>query len=697
MQLILDAETTIDIQNKMSGMNEATFDEKFTKSIIEKFSDDLHHGASDLKGITLLDDGKEKQNIENNIPNGESNNQEENTDIPTIISNIESNVNNEENERSSEDLDNSIERRNASLTEDCEKESNGIENVTKVQSDTIPKLIQDENFHDGALMQSDDQCNASDNIIELDSNLANFSESTEYGASSNEIKFIEPGNIADENTTENNETSNLETEVEIKLDSNKVVDKDVEQKRDYEDLGKIVDQDDGKLKTVGDNDLDSNEELRNILLNKKNTKDEDVISNSLTDSINKNDIELNTTEVDEKVELREKSEEKEQSKENKSNYSEHANHKQQVLEDKAEIVNESLPCDKTEKLGEKKKSQAYKLSNTLDILSDDEDEQQGVSKDIQNVSKYSQNISLVDDDDVMLIEENIGEKNKNNTGMVESISEETDISNTERQSPSCTDPMNTNKDAVTENNLLKNELDCTQKDSCEKESHKPILPSSFLKTCKKNLADMTREDLEEFCILKIVESVVDKSNLVNGMRNSPPVLKPEKRTRLQSVTVDLTDDEPPSKMVSRSSPAPPVRLVPPQNLLAPQRQPFTININSPRKVYIPISSPQAQNIRPGQTILLRSVPPNPGPRPRGPSNSLPSKQSNSIRMNKVQSNRHPAPLPDAMKQYQPPNWKALPPAPDLTLSKVDNGIVISWKIEGWKTTTVGKVLFVVAF
>lgn len=67
----------------------------------------------------------------------------------------------------------------------------------------------------------------------------------------------------------------------------------------------------------------------------------------------------------------------------------------------------------------------------------------------------------------------------------------------------------------------------------------------------------------------------------------------------------------------------------------------------------------------------------PGLRPKVPNSQMARPQS-------VRLNRHPAPLPDAMKQYQPPNWKALPPAPDLKLSKVENGIVISWKIEGYQ-------------
>lgn len=97
------------------------------------------------------------------------------------------------------------------------------------------------------------------------------------------------------------------------------------------------------------------------------------------------------------------------------------------------------------------------------------------------------------------------------------------------------------------------------------------------------------------------------ASLPNGTKNSPPTQKTaEKRThnRAQSVTVDLTDDEPPAKQTPKNSPVPPVRLIPSQNLLS-ARQQFTQN--SPRKVYIPISGPQSQNIRPAQTVMLKNV------------------------------------------------------------------------------------------
>ncbi|CAG4946649.1 unnamed protein product [Parnassius apollo] len=505
---------------------------------------------------------------------------------------------------------------------------------------------------------------------------------------------------------------------------------------------------------------------------------------------------------------------------------------------KNNVVEGDKKIDEKKTEEKKKSSLICKLSNTLDILSDDEDEQPEVSQSIPKPNNNNkQCISVEDDDDIMLIDEDICSKKdsvsiNSHTGK---ILEQNDKSVcNENICPNenvATDMKNESATEKTVQNLEKNNMCNKNKDLNENLNMRSLLPCNFLKTCKKNLADMTREDLEEFCILKIVESVVDRSSLGDiktqlktmtltveeykkkammlakqnrdlqvvlksiqeeqkkapgypitplkitrsvGMQvlmtdkpigkrkgiqgtnsnstsncyiatekltrntlqksqkntsqqipvprlvpaanntatksntitqtntttpgkpqqtnntlpksvsNSPPTQKPEKRPRQLSVTVDLTDDEPPTKMASRSSPAPPVRLVPPQNLMPPQRPQFGPIMSSPRKVYIPISGPQAQNVRPGQTIMLKTVPPNSGPRQRvPPTNSLGKIQSNTIRMNRVQS-RHPAPLPDAMKQYQPPNWKALPPPPDLKLSKVENGIVISWKIDGYQ-------------
>lgn len=291
-------------------------------------------------------------------------------------------------------------------------------------------------------------------------------------------------------------------------------------------------------------------------------------------------------------------------------------------------------------------------------------------------------------------------------------------------------------------------------DSEESKIEKPLLPENFLSLSKKKLSDMTRQDLEEFCVLKIVESVMDRSqlsdikvklktmtqnlneyrrraealgkqnrdlqvvlksvqeeqkklnetykvitplkltrsvgmqvqmqeksgskrknpnaqnnrplksitqsstrsqkvapnqsipvprlvpasntslktlaasvpNLSNNVPKTPPTSAPngvktaiiqrsaEKRafSKTQAVTVDLTDDEPPVKLQQRVSPAPPVRVVPSQNLMATPRQQSTLSqmVNSPRKVFIPIGAPNAQNIRPGHSLMLKTVSPN---------------------------------------------------------------------------------------
>ncbi|KAJ8713675.1 hypothetical protein PYW07_014045 [Mythimna separata] len=489
-----------------------------------------------------------------------------------------------------------------------------------------------------------------------------------------------------------------------------------------------------------------------------------------------------------------------------------------------------------------------KLSNTLDILSDDEDESpKEESPKVEDLNE-KQCINIEDDDDIMLIDD---ETTKTETPQPVDINKKEDVAiETEDKTDSETkeekvedttdlftkteEKDQTPAEVINDENL---QINVSEKQEDEKpenfSSELPLLPGNFLKSAKKNLSDMTREELEEFCILKIVESIVDRSNLSeiknklktvaqgvdeyrkkvmmltkqnrdlqvvlksiqeeqkkslpgtpitplkitrsvgmqvfmektgarrknlsqlqnptntrqgaksspgtnlrpqkpglapgslpgtvhipvprlvpasptmkspstipmvtqitsvkpttplpNGVKNPSPAQKAgEKRqhNRIMSVTVDLTDDEPPTKVNNRTSPAPPVRVVPSQNLMANPRQPFPGAVSTPRKVYIPISGPPNQNVRPGQTIMLKTVPP-PGLRPRGPAPQVVRPPTGPVRMNRVHPNRHPAPLPDAMKQYQPPNWKALPPAPDLKLSKVENGIVISWKIEGY--------------
>lgn len=89
-----------------------------------------------------------------------------------------------------------------------------------------------------------------------------------------------------------------------------------------------------------------------------------------------------------------------------------------------------------------------------------------------------------------------------------------------------------------------------------------------------------------------------------------PVKVAEKRSfnsGSTSFTVDLTDDEPP---VKQTPPRAPVRLVSQQHLMPPRAQ--VTNVNSPRKVYIPINSQSPNQLRPGNAIMLKSVAQPPG-------------------------------------------------------------------------------------
>ncbi|XP_004931606.2 probable serine/threonine-protein kinase kinX [Bombyx mori] len=533
------------------------------------------------------------------------------------------------------------------------------------------------------------------------------------------------------------------------------------------------------------------------------------------------------------------------------------------LDEVTDSTTNSQTADKSEALAEIQKEPVKKvcrLSNTLDILSDEEDELANTKNtpevviNEKPVEKHC--INIEDDDDIMVIEdtkepnrEMLTNKSDTTADGTKEITVEVTVENGEQKSNfmesielSCNkvtkgdDSEHSKPDETLKVKSPEKLFKGPDETKLEKITDKPLVPTDFLKTSKKTLASMTREELEEFCILKIVESVVDRINLadtqsnlktlaqslddyekktkmlakqnrdlqvvlksiqeeqkktfsnskpitplkitrsvgmqvlmtdksslmlrkkvpqapsavpplsiiktrnqnnqspqrsqasskaptnnenipvprlipasnntaknnpkptsppssskasvspMNGLRSNTAQKIPEKRTLSKdtSVTVDLTDDEPPNKVVARN-PQPPVRLVSPQTLMGPQRSHFGQGIaNSHRKVFIPISGPGPNGqARSTQAVLIKPHPPG-MQRPRTAAPNI-GRAQNQIKTNKPnQVHRHPAPMPEIMKQYHPPNWKALPPAPDLKLSKVENGIVISWKINGYQ-------------
>ncbi|XP_050351691.1 activating transcription factor 7-interacting protein 2 [Nymphalis io] len=825
MQLILNTETDIDIHRKMSAIKQESFDEKFiNKTLAEQVNDEIPNINEDSVKESLVEELNENENFKTN------------EDTANDVENISSKCLTETT--SNDCLENTCV---TDLPEECneQKENNNITNI----------IIEDEELDN------------SDIVIEKH----NKEKETELQLSENE------NNNMDGKTQEEQEkiiTDNIENTVEevdvILEETNDKLDKQVLIKTEPEDNKEIIDDSvlNGEVISISDDkegecitlseqevsgeevkpETSSNDVSKNITIQPtdNDTDDDQKRHDGNTQDIVNDEpgLTIDSSSVKSITENIEVNQSEEMLKDtNVSNDNSNVAVMQQV---KIENKNTNNSIKDTNKF-----SHICKLSNTLDILSDEEEE--SIEKESQNKlpsSDGKQCINIEDDDDIMLIDEetNVKDEKNNSSNVVETKIDVKETGETPKNDLLDTEAienketLNVNQDNAVISKTDLNETKEEQKLVENKPIQKPLLPVNFLKTCKKNLADMTRDELEEFCILKIVESVVDRSNLSeikmklktlgqnieeykrkamlltkqnrdlqvvlksvqeeqkkksdvpitplkitrsvgmqvfmtdkvavrkksvltntvqnnvtcnnttnriknqlnqspkpiktqtnpnntqqipvprlvpavnnasnnklqssvtinstkspvtttlpNGIRNSPPTLKPEKRTHSKmqqgnSVTVDLTDDEPPTKVLQRIV-NPPVRLVSPQNLLAPQRQPFGTNISSPRKVYIPISGSQNQ-VRPGQTIMLRPIAPQ-GPRHRMP-NILPKPNSNTNAVRMTRITRHPAPLPDSMKQYQPPNWKALPPAPELKLSKVDNGIVISWKIDGYK-------------
>ncbi|XP_046968505.1 activating transcription factor 7-interacting protein 1 [Vanessa cardui] len=828
MQLILNTKTDIGIQRKMSAIEQESFDEKFSnKTLAEKVDDEIPNINEDCVKENVVEELNENEDFKTN---DDTINDSEN--IPSECLNESSN-------------NDCIENTNAiDLPEECCEQKQNDDKISNI-------IIEDEepDNSDDVMVKQDEEKETDLKLSEEECNNVNGKNHEEEENVTSDVSE----NIAEELDKTLEETNEV-LDDDVEVPSEKESDNNKEVKDDSVLNGEVISISDEKEEeciTLTEHVVTGEEEKSNTSPNAESnniatqhTDNESDDDHSSRDCISKDDIidVPDATSGSSSVKPTTENNEVEQSKE--------------IIEDAKDTNISSTKANEYEETenkntnnnikSTKKLPLICKLSNTLDILSDEEEEP--VEKESQNKPSSpdeKQCINIEDDDDIMLIdEETNGKDEKQNP----ENADETKIDVKESGETPKTEVMDMetieNKETLNLNqdnaNIAESDLNKTKEEEKPLESkptQKPLLSVNFLKTCKKNLADMTRDELEEFCILKIVESVVDRSNLSeikmqlktlgqnieeykkkamlltkqnrdlqvvlksvqeeqkkksdvpitplkitrsvgmqvfmtdkiavrrksaltsnaaqnnaicnnntnrvknqlnqspktpktqtnanntqqipvprlvpavnnasnnklqtpiainsakspattalpNGVRNSPPTPKPEKRphSKMQqgnSVTVDLTDDEPPSKVLQRNV-NPPVRLVSPQNLLAPQRQPFGTNISSPRKVYIPISGSQNQ-VRPGQTIMLKPIAPQ-GPRHRVP-NILPkpSPNTNAVRMSRI--TRHPAPLPDSMKQYQPPNWKALPPAPELKLSKVENGIVISWKIDGYQ-------------
>ncbi|XP_077290717.1 fibronectin-III type domain-containing protein windei isoform X2 [Arctopsyche grandis] len=125
-------------------------------------------------------------------------------------------------------------------------------------------------------------------------------------------------------------------------------------------------------------------------------------------------------------------------------------------------------------------------------------------------------IILDDDDDILLSKSSTNDVSKN-------VSEEKDPEKTAFDQLFLNDNELPKENSSTENNSLSKDsqndlamdVNVPSSDATpEKEATiEPIIPLNFMKTFKSSLGRMTRDDLEEYCLVKIVEAIVKRSNL----------------------------------------------------------------------------------------------------------------------------------------------------------------------------------------
>ncbi|XP_038223355.1 uncharacterized protein PF11_0213 [Zerene cesonia] len=872
MQLIFDTETEACIDKKMAFIDKESINEKFTAdNIVEKLSNSISNGSGNKENIGKVDNIVVDNYTENNgidsPKKSEVNGQNElsvNEEISTPVVDTASSQTAE-----SESIENITDKRkdeecieNASDIDNTIEQSNNIDDVNIHTDNDLKNNLEHEDLSNGNVLE-----------IQADENICS-EEKHEKNTIIGESDTLNPADCSQMDSDDHKTEINPESDVNTVENQDEILESSSKKNEEInvEDTLKS-DQGDGNIisflfyKTKTDtiatenglNTSNSNKEV--MISNDKKTfceeehaetesqvtssKDTEANSEKMDiDLIKEGDSEMSNELKDDHEDMKECENpvEIENPNDAESNRSSNIPTLQEEKTEKEKPCNlvetESKPESHLEKQNEPKKIYT-KSKLSLDILSDDEDTVS--SSDIKLEKTIEPNKQCIniedDDDDIMLIDDENSTKPENEMGVTKIVNEHNEaiieskdgnILEDKKEESSNNTPTNDQDIPLNESKIDVKKLDSDIIDKEENKekisSPKPLLPTNFVSTCKKNLAEMTRSDLEEFCILKIVESVVDRGNLgeiksqlkkmsqnieeyknktkmltkqnhalqvvlksvqeelkkntnapiiplkisrsvgiqvlmseknkkktnnstvttLNNVSSPSPVNKPirglppqiirspkpsqqnipvprlipanavvksnttatnqistannktiinnatpaakkspaqrpEKRplVKIPNDTVDLTDDEPPPKVISRPTNSQSVRLVPSQNLLSPQRPQLGTLINSPRKVYIPISGGQGQNARPNQTFMLRTINTH-NVRHRGPA---PIQKETSY--GRTSLSLHPAPLPDNAKQCQPPTWKLIPPAPEITLSKVENGIVISWNLDSY--------------
>ncbi|KMQ95017.1 activating transcription factor 7-interacting protein 1 [Lasius niger] len=196
------------------------------------------------------------------------------------------------------------------------------------------------------------------------------------------------------------------------------------------------------------------------------------------------------------------------------------------------------------------------------------------------------------------------------------------------------------------------------------------------KSKNSDLIDLTDEE-EKNKSTNVKVTAITTTSIFEQQLNAPKYTQSFQRV-IQTIPANVAITQPASIKVITPNQPPATALV---NNMNPPRLAYVMqsSAGSPRQVLITSNASQQVQIRPVTTC-------------RPPFSTVTYKAGMSTIANgtvrvlttpvlsNIQISKHPAPLPDTPSYTMTPGWKLPPPAPSLKISKVSNGIVLSWNM-----------------
>ncbi|XP_038206220.1 protein PFC0760c-like [Zerene cesonia] len=548
MQLIFDTETEACIVKKMAFIDKESINEKFAAdNIVEKLSNSISNGSGNKENIGKVDNIVVDNYTENNgidsPKKSEVNGQNElsvseEISTPVVdtassqtaesesIENITDKRKDEECIENASDIDNTIEQSNNiddvnihtdnDLKNNLEHEDLSNGNVLEIQAGE--NICSEEKHEKNTIIGENDTLNPAD-CSQMDSD----DHKTEINPES-DVNTVENQDEILESSSKKNEEINVEDTLKSDQgDGNIISFLFYKTKTDTIATENGLNTSNSNKEVMISNDEKTFSEKEHAETESQVTSSKDTEANSEKmdiDLIKEGDSEMSNELKDDHEDMKECENpvEIENPNDAESNRSSNIPTLQEEKTEKEKPCNrvetESKPESHLEKQNEPKKIYT-KSKLSLDILSDDEDTVS--SSDIKLEKTIEPNKQCIniedDDDDIMLIDDENSTKPENEMGVTKIVNEHNEaiieskdgnILEDKKEESSNNTPTNDQDIPLNESKIDVKKLDSDIIDKEENKekisSPKPLLSTNFVSTCKKNLAEMTRSDLEEFCV-----------------------------------------------------------------------------------------------------------------------------------------------------------------------------------------------------